>query len=491
MSRKAPVKRHESEAFVALLVVAAIAIIYILYIASPLSVIVRAVLAIATLMVVGAIIQRTLKLNGGFGLYMLGSRMGLATINRIATKHGAFWDLMWQWGLTMGFGLLAYPLMRGRIDRRAYALGIISLLAVVLIVMPYIAASAIQFINLPQLSGAAASPSVQPYVPTSIITYAIYAIIVVGGFSAYIFAVLIANTGSILWSFTRFVLNPALGESGSGLSSQVPGVAPLIPGIDVPLFASIISLAILLAIHEFSHGVLARRAKVKLKSIGLLAFGFIPIGGYVEPDEKAVSKLPGIKQTSIFSAGIAANFIAMLAFFALFVAFHAYVIPHAYHYGIVVTGTVPNYPANGVLRKGMHVISWNGAPVSSIATLDAAAASDRPNSTVSVLTNDGTYNMTAVPQPSNNSRGIIGVSLGYEPILDTPYAKAAYFIYSVLALGMVLNFLVAVVNLLPIPGLDGWRIFYVNIKRKGITRFLGALVIILLIINALPWLLYL
>ena len=68
-------------------------------------------------------------------------------------------------------------------------------------------------------------------------------------------------------------------SSAAGTIANQAGVAPIIPGVDIPLFAGIISIAILLIIHEFSHGILAKKAKVKLKEIGLLVFGFIPIGG--------------------------------------------------------------------------------------------------------------------------------------------------------------------------------------------------------------------
>ena len=81
------------------------------------------------------------------------------------------------------------------------------------------------------------------------------------------------------------------------MTSQIPGVAPIIPGIDIPLFAGIISLAVLLVVHEFSHGLLARAAKVRLKSIGLLIFSIIPVGAFVEPDERQISKVKKAAQT--------------------------------------------------------------------------------------------------------------------------------------------------------------------------------------------------
>ena len=55
---------------------------------------------------------------------------------------------------------------------------------------------------------------------------------------------------------------------------------------------------------------------------------------------------------------------------------------------------------------------------------------------------------------------------------------------------MLLNFLVAVVNLLPIPGFDGWRLYKVNIKNERLVNTFAALIIILILINIIPWAFY-
>ncbi len=481
---------------VAALVLVSISILYVLYVASGFSLIIRVVFALMILVAVGIAIQKLLKLNGGYGFYMIGGRKGLSTMDNMSKNHKKFWDLMWMWGLTIGFGLLAYPLMKGKIDKKAYAFGIISLVVIILLVEPYIA-TATQFINLAPIQNAAAAQSARQ--GPSIISIIVAIATVIAGFSGYIFIALFANTELILWSVVKFLTNPSLGTSGSGLASQIPGVAPIIPGIDIPLFAGIISLAILLIIHEFSHGVLARKSKVRLKSTGLLVFGFIPVGGYVEPDEKMVSKLDNVKQTGIFSAGISANLIAMFIFLVLMLIVATYLVPAAYQYKVIVTSTLPNYPANGIIKSGMQILKWNNVSINNLTTLETVGASIKPNQSFYVTAVSGstsaaqminTYKFKAVADPSNSSRGIIGVSLEYEPVIASPFAKIVYFLYAVFALSMLLNFLVAVVNLLPIPGLDGWRIYWANIKSERFIKFMGALVIILIIVNILPWIFY-
>ena len=71
------------------------------------------------------------------------------------------------------------------------------------------------------------------------------------------------------------------------------------------------------------------------------------------------------------------------------------------------------------------------------------------------------------------------------------YAHAVYFLFTVFALSMLLNFFVGILNFAPIPGFDGWRIYGANIKHQKFTNFVGAFIIILIIVNILPWFFYL
>ena len=480
--------KNTSKVVVLALIVLSLFAIYFLYYANSISLIVRIIGAFALLIVVGMIIQRLFEFNGSYGLYMVGSKKGLKTIDDISKHYKIFWEVMAVWGLTLGFGLLTYPLLKGKMDKRVYAFGVVSIILILLFVMPYIA-NTFQFINLPQLQNAISSAGSQTS-PNYLLTYVSTAITIIAGFSGSVIFSLALNTELILYSIVTFITNPSLGVVGSGLTSQIPGAAPIIPGIDIALIPGIIALALLLIIHEFSHGILARDAKVKLKSMGLLIFGFIPIGGFVEPDEKQVNKLDRIKQTNIFSAGTASNFVATIVFFVLVFLFITFIIPSAIPYKVVVLQTSPNYPANNVLQKGMQILKWNNHTISNISSLTAAASSDRPNGTVVIVTNTGTYSFKAVASPSNSSRGIIGVSLGYSPVVVTPYQKVVYFLYTLFSLSLLINFLVAVVNLLPIPVFDGYRIYTTNIKNKKLVNTLAALIVIMILINVLPLFFY-
>jgi len=175
-----------------------------------------------------------------------------------------------------------------------------------------------------------------------------------------------------------------------------------------------------------------------------------------------------------------------------------FVAPNAYQYNLVVAGTVPGYPANGVLQSGMQILKWNGYSFINITNQTAlqnnmtnVRLNTKPNDTVTILTNAGLYRFKAVPSSANSSRGVIGVSLNIQTATISQYSKIVYFLFSVFALSMLLNFFVAVVNLLPLPGLDGWRIYTANIKNIKFVKFLGAFIMIMLVVNVLPWVFYL
>ena len=357
-------------------------------------------------------------------------------------------------------------------------------LSVLIVVLPA-TANGLQFINIPQIQQAVQNSASGATMPNYLLIYTVYGITLVAGFSGYIISLLWYNAGLILLGIAQFLSSVTVGTPNvSTLTNQVPGVAPLIPGLQIPLIAGILSLAILLIIHEGAHGVLARIEKINLNSVGLLMFGVIPIGAFVEPDEKGVLKLADIKQSRIFSAGISANFVAMIIFFLIMTFMILAVVPGIY--AVVVSGTVANFPAYNVLQPGMQILQWNGHNVTTIESLTNASAMDKPGSLVTVVTNTGTYSFTAIRE-GNSTRGYIGVDIG-QAVQNNPYANAMYFIYTLVTLSFLLNFLVGVVNLLPIPGFDGWRIYSSNIKNKKMIGYLAYFVVVGILINVLPWL---
>jgi membrane-associated protease RseP (regulator of RpoE activity) len=482
-----PVKKEEEKlrnklnasSSIVVAVAALFAIIYLYF--SGISPIISWPAAIIILFITGYIISSANGFMGFFGMYMLGSKRGTWIIDRLASRGKPYWEFMADWGLATGFGLLSYFMFKKRISARMAIFGAISAVLIMFFVVPFMA-DAFTFISIPQISSRLASAPASSSV--DLLAYAIYAVNFIGGFTLFIIYSIVYNAASILYGIGTYLLSLSTAvPNAAALSSQVPGVAPLIPGITIPIFAGLLSLILILVVHEFSHGVLSKLSKIKIKSIGLVVFGIIPMGAFVEPDEKKVLKLKAHEQNRIFAAGISANILLSIIFTALLVIMLIYVLPHYVTSLVTVTAVLNGTPAYNVIAPGSIIYSWNGHTINNITSLEAAAAQDKAFSKVNVVTNKGSYSIIAA------SDGKIGVDLEQEggPIPGNLPSQSIYFIYTFVALSAILNFLVGVVNLLPIPGFDGWRIFQTSIKNKKIVTAIALIVVIAILINILPW----
>lgn len=473
----------------AMLFLIGVVALYYSYTASYLGFISQWIIAIFSLIIVGTLIQGVNGFAGGYGVYLLSTKKGIRLIDRISQKYTAFWNGMAVWGIVLGFGLLSWPFLKGRINKWLFAFGLLTIIFVIGVTLQYML-SAFQFINIPQFQSAISSAPSQPQQTVQLLQYLLYGISVAFGLTTFIVFLLLENTVSIIVKAGTFLTTVASGTpQPSTLSGILPGVAPLIPGIDIPLFAGVISLAILLIGHEFSHGILSRIAKVRLNSIGLVMLGIIPIGAFVEPDEKQVMKLEDMKQSRILAAGTSANFIMMFLSFFLLIVMISFVVPYTYSYNVYVAGTEPNYPAYGILKPGMQVLYWNGYKIDNITSLVNASSADKPGSLVAVTTNAGTYTFRAIASnATNSSRGLIGVSIAESYLPGPGFGdQFAAFLYSLFSLSLLFNFSLAVLNLLPVPLFDGWRLFKVNVRNNNITKAIAIIVTVLILINLLSW----
>ena len=466
----------------ALLIVAGWFAIYIISLLGWLGTADQWLLAIIILFAIGYAIRKLDGFQGFFiGVYMMATAKGLSYIDRISKRYRGFWLRLSMWGIILGFGLMAWPLLKGRISKKEYVFGIISLFVIMFFVLPFMEYG-IQFIYLPQLQNALASSTVSTsavITPLSVVTYIIG---IVTGFTGYIGALLFYITILNGIRVLQFASTVVAGQPQTQIiSSLLPVAAPVIPGITIPLFAGLASLIILLIVHELSHGIISRIYKVRLKSIGLLMIGAIPIGAFVEPDEKEVLKLDHLKKSLIFASGAATNFFAGLVFFVLMLFTSVYLLPGAYSSTPYITSVIAGYPAANVLQPGMQILSWNGHPVNTSAELANASSSERPGVPITIVTNKGTFTLTPV-SVNNSTRGYIGIDIGYQ-VANTLPASIIEFLYSFLVLSFVLNISVAIINLLPVPGFDGWQLYKANIKRNWITKILALIVSLLILIN--------
>src|SRR5437867_1456186 len=163
----------------------------------------------------------------------------------------------------------------------------------------------------------------------------------------------------------------------------IPGINPIIP-----LGYGIFALAIAVGIHEFMHGILARVAKVKIESLGLL-FAILPIGAFVEPSEPEMKALPRRERARIYSVGAGINLLLAVLFGVLFSTMMLYgVEPVAPGIGIV-DFTSPTAPALAsswpeAMKAGSVITALNDTPTPTLSALQAARSRTVPGQNVSV-----------------------------------------------------------------------------------------------------------
>jgi len=470
-------ERNALNVAIVLLIIVALSYLYF----SSGNVLIRWLYAIIVLGVSGELIMLINKLKGRYGTYMLGSKHGLGVIEWLSKTHKKIWLYIAEWGLTISFGIATLFIFK-YINKKVFIVGIASLVLLLFLILPYSYIS-MSFLNVPQITNKINNATLKNTIASApnYYGYLLDIITISGGFATFVAGAIIYNGVSILLATLAFIPTFINGKPNYQiLNSQVAGIAPIIPGITIPLVAGILSLAILLIIHEFSHGVLARIAKVKLKSVGVLLFGIIPLGAYVEADEKELKNLTKEKKERMLIAGISSNILASIIFFVIMIVLLPE-LTNVFHSYVSVVATMPGYPANNVIMPGSIILKWNNYPIENLSSFKVATANDKPFSTISVETNKGSYIF------KTNQTGKIGVYVQENYVITTLFGSFIYFIFTLVALSFLLNLFVGMANLLPIPGFDGWQIYKLEANKK-VLNILATIVLIALILNVVPWL---
>ncbi len=179
-----------------------------------------------------------------------------------------------------------------------------------------------------------------------------------------IFPFMLMGTLLLIWVADIATHIPASSAPNPIMMLGIPGVNPIIP-----LWYGILGLAVAIIFHEFSHGILARVAKVKINSLGLLFFIF-PVGAFVEPDEEETERLPKRKRMRIYAVGPTANILLAFLFLALFMGMAGQVQP--IQDGVVVSGIYQGGPAYGYIEPGCEIIAVNGTEIRTIEDFNSA-----------------------------------------------------------------------------------------------------------------------
>jgi len=262
--------------------------------------------------------------------------------------------------------------------------------------------------------------------------------------------------------------NIVAGTAGAGVAIAIPGVK--IPGspIFIPFWYGIISIAILAIVHEFSHGIVAAMEGVRLKSVGFGFLAILPLA-FVELDEEQLKTMPRLTRLRILSAGSFGNVMLFVILMFLIVTVFSPLVASVTHFdGIEITSLVDGFPAKTAgITEGTIVSGVNGVEITQLADFVTEMNTVNPGDNLTLSTDKGNFAFSTVADPNNNSRSYIGIYL-QQSSSTTDAAKQSYgillepllWIYGLLIWVANLNFMIGIMNFLPIWALDGGRIAY-------------------------------
>ncbi len=413
------------------------------------------------------------------------------------------WDLLADLGLIIGFGAIAVDYKYGRKKSLVKRIAIDLASAIVLFVI-FFATAWIFF--------ASNNPALFDIVLLWSIGFAL------GGLM--LFAIV-----SLAWQALDIIVKLLAGKM------PCPGIAPVIPGVQIPNVPTFLTppiyvwgaFLIILVVHEFSHGALMKRAKLKIKSTGLLLLGLLPIGAFVEPDEKLLKKSSEKNQLRVYAIGPASNIYSMIVFFVIIAlvstAFAPMIMPkiEGMEKEIVLDSVVIeevledyeicgndfNVPAQGVIEEGWILRKHNGIELKT--AYDFKQAFSKPNKTVSMIFETQTGEIVEL-EIERNQRNEIGIVTGLNYVQGKEPTQEYINLLSILngfsiffGWLLMLSFAIAMINFLPMDPFDGGKMAkivflpyfgFLKMGKADTEKFIGRLmlwiVLGLLLLNALP-----
>jgi len=245
----------------------------------------------------------------------------------------------------------------------------------------------------------------------------------------------------------------------------------------VPLVYWIISVLVVMIVHEGAHGVIALVHKLNIKKTGIAFLGcIIPLipAAFVEPNEKKLMKSNNITKLSVFAAGPFANILLGLILVLVYLTAMA-PIGNALHYneGVeIIDFMSKSTPAQASgLEKGEIIQMIDRTRIATTKDFEKAMHSKRINEKIRIETNKRTVE-TRLGTDANEGDAFLGVyvqnkiALNEEAMSAHPVlGKTCLWIKDLVYWLMLLNIGVGLFNLVPIGPIDGGRMFQVVLEK--------------------------
>ena len=251
-----------------------------------------------------------------------------------------------------------------------------------------------------------------------------------------------------------------------------------VPGtIFVPFIYFILSIFIIAVLHEFSHGVMARAHKCRVKSSGFAFLGLLlPIipAAFVEPCEKEMSRKPKMAQLSILAAGAVSNILCALMVLLMIV----YVVEPVVSglitpLGVEVVKVEKDSPAElAGLNLGELITSINGVPVKDSKGMVEYLSARSPGDALKIVTNVSTHAAVLSANPADLKKPYLGFQVTNRFVISEA-AKSSYSLpvaEFVIWLGGLLFWLfnlslgIGLFNLVPLGPIDGGKMLMIGLS---------------------------
>ena len=264
----------------------------------------------------------------------------------------------------------------------------------------------------------------------------------------------------------------------------------LIPGVTIQSSTNIayflLSVPIVLVMHEGAHGIVATLEKIKIKTGGFAVFIAL-FAGFVEPDEEEFAKAKKISRLRVIGAGATSNviFSFVIAGLLLFNPSFALIMPDGIRnvlytepLGVPVISVEPGSGAEKAgLQKDDTITAINGIHIS--LPQDFAKVKLKPGytATVTVTRSGQTLQIPVLVTPSKDDpqKGMLGIMRAalpsYQPVVPY-YIHWSPEVFMFLLWLWMLSFFIGIFNMLPLPILDGGKFIHSIIEKKMSDRAL-------------------
>jgi len=265
----------------------------------------------------------------------------------------------------------------------------------------------------------------------------------------------------------------------------------LIPGVTLTSAPAILyfllSIPIVLVIHEGAHGIVATLEKIKIKTGGFAIFIAL-FAGFVEPDEKEFDDARKISKLRVIGAGATSNVIFAFALGAILLTnpLFALILPEPFlewfYDAPDGVGIISIIEGSGAEKAGLQKndVITGIDDIAIITPVDFQKADLKPGDTVTVtVQRDGQLLQLPVeimPSPDDPDKGLVGImrdSAFYKPVYNFIEWDPQVSMF-LLWLWMI-SFFIGIINMLPLPILDGGKFIYTIIEKKASERKINAI----------------